>query len=84
VSKPCQPRRHGQAVLQPQVDVVTFVEDQAEGAGRFVAGRRFAVDLDLPRLQAQDLLPVRRCREPWRKDRRRRKALGSDKERSAR
>jgi hypothetical protein len=50
-------------------------ENQAEGAGRLVnavACRRFAADLDLPRLQAQDLLPARRCREPWPKDRRRR------------
>lgn len=80
-------RRHGEAILQPHVELVAFVEGQTEGAGRLVnavAGRRLAIDLDLPRLQAQDLLPARRCREPWPERRRHRNAPGSDKERSAR
>jgi len=65
--------RHGEIVVEPHVERVAFVERQAIGAARLgdaVARRRFAADVDLPGLQAQDLLFTDRFRQAWRQSRR--------------
>jgi hypothetical protein len=53
-----QARRHAQAVLDPDIEGVAFVENEAVGAGGLhhaVACRGLAGDLDLPRLETQHL-----------------------------
>jgi hypothetical protein len=77
-----QARRFGERVLETHVEVVAFVEHQAERARRLddaEASRGLAADLDLAGLQAQDLLLAGGADER----RNRRRERGADDHRAA-